>query len=241
MVDQWSGLVCGNCWHKRGKYPACHRAWHAQCYKLRIGDNYPIATLELDEGEEDLQDDTEMNKFTFARLGDNLCVPFQCDLCHFRNVYGRNPIMNSIEDSTGLVAIRRAIMDSFWGRATATVENNFREVKKYAAIAEQRLGMTRHLPNMGPFSLRDEWGMGVAMTILERSLDKGKYKDTVQFTTARKFRSAFSNCWNSSIEINNHSVMAKDTAKVHVTDCPTYTLWFERYMKGLHNQMCDDR
>ena len=48
---------------------------------MQIGDNYPIATLELDEGEEDLQDDTETNKFTFARLGDNLCVPFQCDLC----------------------------------------------------------------------------------------------------------------------------------------------------------------
>ena len=241
-MDQWTGIVCGNCWSRRGNYPPCQRAWHAKCYKSRQGDKYPIASLDCDDGDDDLKDDVEENKFKFARLGDNFCVPFQCDLCHFRNVYGRNPLHGLIEDNIGLIAIRRAILDSFWGRATATVENNFRELKKYAVISECRFGlMKNYLPDMGPFSLKDEWGMRVAMAILERSLDKGKNNTTIQFATARKIRSAYSSCWNSSAEILNNSVMAKDTAKIYSTNCPTYTLWFERYMKGLHHRMGDNR
>jgi len=30
-------------------------------------------------------------RFMEARNGDNLSTPFQCDLCHFRNVMGRDP------------------------------------------------------------------------------------------------------------------------------------------------------
>ena len=189
-----------------------------------------------------MKDETEENKFKFARLGDNFCVPFQCDVCHFRNVFNRDPIVGLVEDQVSLIAIRRAILDTFWGRATATVKNNFRELKKFSQICEQRFGRSyTYLPDMGPFPLKDDWGMGVAMGLLERSLDKGKNSDTIQFSTTRKIRSAYSNCWNSSREILNQSVMAKDTVKIYGTNCPTYTMWFERFMKGLHHRMGDNR
>ena len=35
-------------------------------------------------------------------------------------------------------------------------------------------------------------------------------------------------------------VMAKDTTKTYVTKCPTYCLWFERFVKGMHSRMGDD-
>ena len=94
---------------------------------------------------------------------------------------------------------------------------------------------------MGPFELIDAWRMSVAIIILERSLAKGKNSETIQFNTVRKFRSAFSNCWNSSEQVSNHSVMAKERSKVYVIDCPTYSLWFERFVRGMHNRMGDVR
>jgi hypothetical protein len=32
-------------------------------------------------------------------------------------------------------------------------------------------------------------------------------------------------------------VMAKDTRKLTVTKCPTYSLWFEKFMRGCHKRM----
>ena len=38
-------------------------------------------------------------RFLEGRNGDNLITPFQCDLCHFRNILGRGPVRSSFEDS----------------------------------------------------------------------------------------------------------------------------------------------
>jgi hypothetical protein len=35
-------------------------------------------------------------------------------------------------------------------------------------------------------------------------------------------------------------VMDRDTMKTFVTKCPTYCLWFERFVKGMHSYMGDD-
>ena len=96
---------------------------------------------------------------------------------------------------------------------------------------------------MGPFPLEDSWGVGVgvAITQLYRSLDKGKYRDYLQYDTTRKIQSAYSNCWGSSIHTLTVGVMARDQIKTYVTKCPTYTLWFERFAKGMHSRMGDDR
>jgi hypothetical protein len=218
--------------------------WHAKCYTPRSHDKFPIATLvryEEDEDEkEELKDAKEETKFRYARLGDNYMCPFQCDLCHYRNMKGCDPGENYEEDLKLMTGIRRAILDSFWGRAEATIANNFRDLKKLAKI-EQEVGLNNTLPDMGPFPLEDTWGMSVAVGMLYRSLDAGMYRDTLQFASTRKLRSAFSNLWGSSIHTMTRGVMAKDTIKTFVTKCPTYSLWFERFVKGMHSRMGDDR
>lgn len=35
--------------------------------------------------------------------------------------------------------------------------------------------------------------------------------------------------------------MVKETIKTFVTKCPMYSLWFKRYVKGMHSCMGDDR
>ena len=41
-------------------------AWHGKCYKLRIGDKFPIAKLDEAEG---IHDPTDDNKFTMQEMG----------------------------------------------------------------------------------------------------------------------------------------------------------------------------
>ena len=45
----------------------------------------------------------------------------------------------------------------------------------------------------------------------------------------------------SSLHTLIQDVIAKETTKTYVRDCPTYCLWFEHFVKGVHNQMGDDR
>jgi hypothetical protein len=36
------------------------------------------------------------------------------------------------------------------------------------------------------------------------------------------------------------AVMAQGTAKTYVTDCPTYSYWYERFMRGVHKRMGEE-
>ena len=58
-------------------------------------------------------------RFRKARAGDMLMVPFQCELCHFRNVYKRDPWPTDTRDTEVLEFMRRAILDSLWARETS--------------------------------------------------------------------------------------------------------------------------
>ena len=41
-------------------------------------------------------------------------VPFECDLCSFRNTVGRDPVEGSDRDNFTLTAIRRVLLDVMW-------------------------------------------------------------------------------------------------------------------------------
>ena len=60
-----------------------------------------------------------------ARDGDNILVPFQYDLCHFRNLVNRDPVRLD-EDLRLIIGIRRANLDSFWSREEGTVPTMIR-------------------------------------------------------------------------------------------------------------------
>ena len=190
---------------------------------------------------EGIIDPGEDNKFNEGRNGDHLMCPFQCDLCHFRNIQKRDPIATSRQDKNMLIAIRRANLDGFWGRSTSTVKNNKSNLKRLITIAADDYGIQQPMPSMGPHELNDSWGMTLAISLLRKSLDKGIYGPTVQFETARRLRSAYSNLWGASRHALTLGVLAKDTTKIFVTKCPGYCLWFERFVRGMHSRMGDIR
>ena len=178
-------------------------------------------------------------RFCVARDGDNLVCPFQCDHCHFVNLMGREPLADLASDIRLLKCIRRVNLDAFWAREPGTIRGVLDEAKRGLSIASQ-LGFAHSLfPSRGPFPLEDSFGIGAAVVIVQRSLAKGKYSTNVQYETIRKFRAAASNIYNSSVKGQGAMVMAKDTKKLQVTKCPTYSDFFDCFNKGLHKRMGD--
>ena len=179
----------------------------------------------------------DANRFLFARNGDNLVTPFQCDLCHFRNLMERDPVANLPQDIRLQKLIRRANLDALWAREPSTVRKTLLLCRQgYGVAVELGFGHKLYRP-MGPFPLEDTFGMGAAVVMLQLSLKQGKYAKTLQFGTVRKYRSAFSNAYHASLEGQQAAVMAKDTKKMFITRCPTYGEFFERFVRGLHKRM----
>lgn len=240
-TTQWTGIFCANFSHKRRQFPPCNLAWHGKCYKKHESDKFPVAKLNVGDLDDGCDDPNEVLRYTHARNGDHFMVPFQCDLCHFRNLQGRNPQLHVRQDTALLVAIRRASLDSFWSRETTTVNKNRGALRRLNSISNDNLGLDQVLPPLGPHPVKDAWGVGLAVAMLRKSLDPGNYSDNVQFETVRILRAAYSNLWGASIYTPTKGVLAKDTMKTFVTDCPSYSLWFERFVKGMHSRMGDDR
>jgi hypothetical protein len=204
-----------------------------------VSSPFPIRKAEDDEGHDQTLEGDE-DRFRFARDGDHLMCPFQCELCQFRNLQRRNPIPGRQQDKLLLQCIRRASLDAFWSREPSTVKANARGAKRMEEIGESG-GMSGVAPPMGPYSFGDTFGMGLAVCILLRSLDPGRTEDTIQFSTARFLRSAFSNVYHaSSAHETGMAVLAQGTSKIFVTNCPSYSYWFERFMKGVHKRMGEE-
>ncbi len=66
------------------------------------------------------------NRYQCARNGDHLMgVPFECDLCSFRNMVGRDPDESNQKDEFTPTAIRQVLLDVMWAREPDTVASNW--------------------------------------------------------------------------------------------------------------------
>jgi hypothetical protein len=166
--------------------------------------------------------------------------PFQCDICHFRNIQKRDMVAGNRKDKLLLQCIRRASLDAFWAREPSTVRANLRGARRLEEIGDT-VGMTSVTPPMGPYTTDDSFGMGLAVCVLLRTLDPGKTEDLIQFSTARNLRSVFSNIYHASVcHQSGLAVMAQSTTKIWVTGCQSYGYWFERFMRGVHKRMGEE-
>lgn len=190
-----------------------------------------------EDGLENLAPGDEL-RFKVARMGDFLITPFQCDLCHFRNITLRDPMLRNSKDMLLLKDIRQANLDAFWSREPGTVSGNFSQITRMEAIGDE-YGLVTVSPELGPFPLGDTFGMLAAVCLLRRSLDAGRTENMIQFSTARKLRSAYSNVYHASKQLKEVAAMAFESTKTYSTACPTYGYWFERFMLGCHKRMGD--
>ena len=198
---------------------------------------FPIKKTYDEEGVE-IQRDDDNTRFKAARDGDHFLIPFQCKLCHFRNLQGRDPIATSRVDGVVMDFMRRGNLDAFWSRETKTVRANLRGIIR-SQKSKDKFGLREEsmFPIMGPHPLKDEFGMGVALAVLDRSLDPGKYEQCVQWATFRKTRSSLTNMWQASAEGLSDRVAAYEKNKTWISSCPTHQFFFTRFMEGVHRRV----
>ena len=172
-------------------------------------------------------------RFRFARPGDHLMTPFQCELCHYRNLTQRNPSFNRPEHQECLAHMRRANLDAFWSREPPTVEGHLREGFRVEATAD-RLGLGTLSPSLGPFPLEDSLGMQAALAVLVRSQDKtGRTEEYVQPDTYRKAQTFLTNMHRAGVGGLGDQVGAHDARRVWISRGPTHSLWFVQCLTGL--------
>jgi hypothetical protein len=184
---------------------------------------------------------TMRKRFNEARPGDHLLCPFQCDLCHFRNVHGCDPKEGSEGHARFQADVRRAILDSFWARTTSTVASNLHEMRQYlrmAGLYELDVSLPLRVPR-GPVPLDDSWGVLAACAMLRRSLDQGRNSRTIQFSTVRRLRTAVSNYTAMAQGRWGPTTIAGDKYKQRFTEAPTTSLFFEHFVQGCHARMGD--
>ncbi len=214
--------------------------WCGPCYTAHPDDHFyvHVPTDEAGCGWGSTDDHT---RYHCARNGDHLLTPFQCDLCVFRNLQHRNPIADSFQDITLLCCIRRANLDSLWGRETLTVKSTL-SAAQHLLRTWRRVGLHPDLPARGPYPLGDPFGYRVAIGMLLKSLEPGRHnKQYQQFETIRKLRAGFSNIYLSSLEGTSClRTMGGDRIKHALTHSPTQSTWFERFSQGCIRRMGQD-
>jgi hypothetical protein len=114
----------------------------------------------------------------------------------------------------------------------ATVDANRREGVHYTNEAVA-LGIVRPYHRRGAFPLGDHWGVATACILV------GRNPEFEQYETIRKVRSHFSNFIHTTPGGMGDMFMTSDNVVNGITNSPTNTLWFKRFMKGCHNIMGD--
>lgn len=180
-------------------------------------------------------------RFKEARDGDHLMTPFQCVRCHFINLMGRIPEHGNHKDALAKIAIKRAILDSLWSRERSTVNGNLYEGLRYLSELKLLGFEGGAYPERGPYPKEDIWGMRVACAILGRSLAPGRNATKIQFETARKMRTHYSNLVNTCPGGSGSvaDVLIAQTVGLSVSSSCTNSLWFKRFMVGCHRRMGD--
>ena len=66
--------------------------------------------------------------------GAHMCIPFQCEVCWYRNLEGRDVVVG--RDVVYLACIKRSNLDAMLGKSALTIENHARESRAAVKNAE---------------------------------------------------------------------------------------------------------
>jgi hypothetical protein len=129
-------------------------------------------------------------------------VPFECDLCSFRNVSGRDPVFGNYRDQFTLTSIRRVELDVMWARESHTVATNWARAKADYEMAMRQLSILpeRLLPRLGSEEVRNRVGMSEALVTIAISLRYGRNSKHKQYDTMQKTRTWLNNAHDAGQE-----------------------------------------
>jgi hypothetical protein len=181
--------------------------------------------------------------FKVARRGDDLMVQFECDWCVFKKLRGKIPDHTLQQDIMLMACIRRANLDAFWSRAGSTVNSQAALVKKGIGLSAV-VGIEPPYLEPGPLPSHDHCGYGVAIQLLLKSREAGKYHSShQQWDTVRRMSVAYRNQVRASGVANSStlSVGEADGKKYsRICEDPCASLWYSRFSAGCKRRMGQD-
>jgi len=233
-------VFCANFATPRLHWTACRSVWHGRCYTPHPAEHFYYHVVTNEDGF-DWRPPEALTRYKEGRDGDHLLTTFQCDICCFRNLQRRDPIPSFTQDGLLLCAIRRANLDALWGREPHTVNATLRAAKGMI-VQWNKVGLAPQFPPLGPFPVCDSLGMGVAIAMLMKSLEPGRYNASYQqFETIRKLRAGFANIYMASQDgVSSLRTVGGDKVKHHLTHSPTQSKWFEMFSQGCVRRMGQD-
>ena len=164
-------------------------------------------------------------------------IPFECDLCHFRNVNRRDPMVGSAKDNHTLMIIRRVNLDAMWSRESSTVLANLSRLRLDYHSTMAVCSIDEPLPVLGNDTVKDRVGMKCAIYTLNASLRAGKYADHLQWDVMRKTVTWWNNLFEAGETSEEASAFASHGQKSYLTDAPTAARFFARFMLGAKRRM----
>ena len=169
-----------------------------------------------------------------------MCIPFQCSSCQSYNIRNRPLVAGDVDSEVFDCLVIRATLDAFWSRSTRTIAGHLREVKLIIKYAGE-LGATNPLPRLGPFPLYHHLGMLQAIMVVRRSMEPGVKNDTVQYSTARQARAAYTLLWEASPEAGSDITLSSGSLKGrYVATCaPSEGRWYQHFNTGICARMGD--
>jgi hypothetical protein len=94
---------------------------------------------------------------------------------------------------------------------------------------------------MGTFTVADGLGMKAGIAILDRSLDKEKYRPNVQWGTFRKTMSKVTNVSQVGVSGLGDSVGAYQRNEMWISTAVSHQFWFSRFFEGIHKRVGEVR
>ena len=187
-------------------------------------------SLEDEDEHEDLDTEEKLaNKFRHGRNGDHLMgIPFECDICHFRNINYRDPDLECSKDRFDLLIIRGAILDACWSRETSTVSSNLNRLRLDYHDSMDSMSMKDPLPVLGRNDVSDKVGMKAAMMTLNASLREGRYTSNLQYDSMRRTQTWYTNAYEAGENTETKSIFMNDMRKLHASEAPTASKWLPR-------------
>jgi hypothetical protein len=195
-MKEMEGIFYGNFLASRSGLPPCHNTWHAACYMYRGPTRFPMPPIIDEEGNLWHREEDRRCQMMEGVEGYHLCIPFQCELCWYRNIEKKEPVPK--RDNLYLTCIRQANLDAMLGKSPLTIKAHHRET---LAVLENsaRIRKTPAYHPRGPFPMADVVGMSLAVDLLLKSLQaKGRILDHVQYATLRKMRGTYTKNYKSS-------------------------------------------
>jgi len=159
------------------------------------------------------------------------------------NLHGRLPVPGRYIDEQEIRLIRRANLDMFWSREFGTVKGLVSDIKDIIKRATLR-GRSIPLSPVTPWDIGDSEGMGIALLMLEKSIETGRNNTAYkQFDTVRKFRSTATNVYSATAAASMDPRVLKSLkgAVLHTHSGAMQSIFMERCALGMKIRMPQDK